>query len=185
MRRKIAEESKQQILEGEYTSKAYELMRNQISGEVESSFFYMGFYAMLYQHGLNNLANWFYEHSKEELEHSKKVIDFLVQKDYSFVNNIPWNNIVSTVPMQHLTPLEAIKSIFQQAAEKEYDTSVRWREISAEFNKGNFPPNIVGDFVTEQIEEEDKFNHMFKRISSFEKMSDLYIYDRTFKKGCE
>ena len=61
------------------SKKVLDALNEQINKEIYSGYFYLGMSAYAASNGLPGVANWFYGQWKEELEHAKKMFDYVHQ----------------------------------------------------------------------------------------------------------
>ena len=61
------------------SKKILEALEEQINKEIYSGYFYLGMSAYAASNKLPGVANWFYAQWKEELEHAKRMIDYVHQ----------------------------------------------------------------------------------------------------------
>lgn len=60
--------------------KILESLNEQINKEIYSAYFYLGMSAYAMSIGLKGFANWFHVQWKEELDHAKKIFDYVHQQ---------------------------------------------------------------------------------------------------------
>lgn len=154
------------------TGKMLDKLCDQINKEIYSSYLYLGMHSYAASAGLEGVANWFSVQVQEELEHAKKIYDYINQ-----------NGGKVTLDKIDRPPQEysSAKDLFVKTLEHErtvtglinecVDVAVQEKDKATEI--------FLQWFVTEQVEEEDNASTILNKFElAGGEGSGLFMIDR-------
>jgi ferritin len=135
-------------------------LNNQIKNELESAYIYLGMSTWLRENAYDNLANWYYIQTKEELIHALKFIKFIIDaggsvelKDINVIKN-DWNSVEEIVK----AGLDHEKFITGKIYEL-VDLADKLKQYSVK--------PLLTWFIDEQVEEEDNASDLVAKQKAF------------------
>lgn len=146
------------------------LLNEQIKKELESGYLYFQIAAYFEKNGLPGFAGWFKVQSKEELEHAKRIYDYLMENnaDVTFYEIQP-----GAIDFHYLEdPLQKALS-----HEKFITDSINVIYMQADSEKDFRTQNFLDWFIKEQLEEEVNARNLLERFKVFEKTQDECCLD--------
>ncbi|MGL4382284.1 MAG: ferritin [Bacilli bacterium] len=150
-----------------------DLVNKQINFEIYSAHIYLNMACYLSSQGLNGFRNWFDVQYQEELAHSKKLIDFLLQRGYTpTITN--WDENPATEYNSVLEVAE-IALIHEKEVTARFSYLIKKADELSDYASANF----LNWFVYEQVEEEANFIEMIQKIKLF-KNAGLYLLDQEY-----
>ncbi len=149
--------------------KMSDLLIGQWNAEIGSAFLYHEYAAIAYRLGMYGLSDFLKKSGDEEIGHADRFFKYMLD-----VQVEPKLN--KAILISHNTPKSALE-ISTASYEHEKDVTAMINKIQALAYETNDYRTIIFNswFVTEQIEEEDKW---IKIISLFNKTSDLLSIDQ-------
>ena len=144
--------------EGRLSEKITEILNTQIKNELQSSQIYRGMSCWLDDEGWVEGAKYFFKAAQEELTHMDKIYNYLFDR-----------NVVAKVPITEEVKqrFETIREVVEDSLKHEIEVSKQWEEISktAKDEDDSTTFEFVQWFLTEQVEEENKFRDMLDRMN--------------------
>lgn len=146
-------------------------LNEQVNFEFYSSYTYLSMAAFAESIDLSGFANFFRVQAQEELFHAMKLYDFIFQK----------NGVVKldAIP-QPSTDFENIISVFEKGYEHEQLVTSKIYKLAdiASEEKEHATMSLLRWFIDEQVEEENNFNSLLKRVKRSEgNPAALYMMD--------
>ena len=150
-------------------------LNKQINKEIYSAYLYFAMSIYFTEINMEGFAKVIKEQAKEELTHAKKIRNYLVARNEK-VNLYP----VEAPDSNWINPLDAIKNALshEQIVTKSINELFEFsREI-----KDYATEVFLHWFITEQVEEEDKFRTLFEKIENVENYDcEIMHIDRNLK----
>lgn len=150
-------------------TKLLEELNKQINKEFYSAYLYFSISVYFYETNMDGFGKMVKEQAKEELNHAKKIYNFLIARDEKitlFPIEAPENNWIN--------PTDAIKSALLH--EKQMTEYIKNLYIRAHEIKDYAAEIFLQWFITEQIEEEEKFRKILGKMENVQKY-DCEIVD--------
>lgn len=156
-------------------SSLLEKVNEQLNREFYAAYLYFAMSAYFTEINMEGFAKLTKNHAKEELEHAKKIYDYLVMRNEKVTlarieaPDSSWNN-----------PIDAVNG----ALDHEKFVSENIRKIYKEArDKGDFALEVFfGWFVNEQVEEEHLFQSMLDKMSYVQECScEIVNIDRELR----
>lgn len=146
-------------------------LNEQVNYELYSSYSYLAMSAYCETLDLPGFANFFRVQAQEELSHGMKFYDYIFQK----------NGEVNLKPINQPTlNFENILQVFEIAYHHEKGVTKRIYNLTdlATEEKEHATISLLKWFIDEQVEEEDTFNKLIKKLRrSIENPAALYMLD--------
>ncbi|MBE6055196.1 MAG: ferritin [Clostridium sartagoforme] len=146
-------------------------LNDQINFEFYSSYIYLAMSGYCHSIDLDGFANFFRVQAKEELDHAMKLYDYVYQKN-------------GTVELEQVDKPNAdyngVIDVFQKAYEHEQIVTKRIYELTdiAYEEREHSTISLLKWFIDEQVEEENNFNSLVKRVRRIEdNPAGLYMMD--------
>ena len=146
-------------------------LNDQINFEFYSSYIYLAMSGYCHSIDLDGFANFFRVQAKEELDHAMKLYDYVYQKN-------------GTVELEQVDKPNAeyngVIDVFQKAYEHEQLVTKRIYELTdiAYEEREHSTISLLKWFIDEQVEEENNFNSLVKRVRRIEdNPAGLYMMD--------
>lgn len=153
------------------SKKLLEGLNNQINFEFYSSYTYLAMASYCESIDLNGFANFFRVQAKEELDHAMKLYDYVYQKN-------------GTVKLEQVDKpkgdFDGVIDVFVKGYEHEQLVSKKIYELTdiAYEEREHSTISLLKWFIDEQVEEENNFNSLVKRIRRVEdNPAGLYLMD--------
>ncbi|MBP1888951.1 ferritin [Clostridium moniliforme] len=148
-----------------------ESLNKQVNFEFYSSYLYLSMAAYAESVDLSGFANFFRVQAQEELAHAMKFYDYIFQK----------NGVVTleTIPKPDLT-FDNIIDVFQKGYNHEQLVTKKIYELAdiASEEREHSTMSLLNWFIDEQVEEENNFNSLLKRIRRSEgNPAAIYMMD--------
>ena len=146
-------------------------LNDQINFEFYSSYTYLAMAGYCESIDLSGFANFFRVQAKEELDHAMKLYDYVYQKNGSVVLeqvNKPQGNY------------DGIIDVFEKGYEHEQLVTRKIYELTdiAYEEREHSTISLLKWFIDEQVEEENNFNSLVKRVRRIEdNPAGLYLMD--------
>lgn len=130
------------------SQKLHEALNAQINAEMWSAYLYLSMSADAEAKGLKGIANWFYVQFREEQDHARVIMNYLLSREGKVV----------------LRPIEAVRTEWASPLEMFQDTLKHEKEVTEMFNRlaaiaaedqDYASSNMLVWFVNEQVEEEE------------------------------
>lgn len=130
------------------SQKLHEALNAQINAEMWSAYLYLSMSADAEAKGLKGIANWFYVQFREEQDHARIIMNYLLSREGKVV----------------LRPIEAVRTEWASPLEMFQDTLKHEKEVTGMFNRlaaiaaedqDYASSNMLVWFVNEQVEEEE------------------------------
>ncbi len=154
------------------SKKLHEAINAQINAEFWSAYLYLSMSLDAENKGLKGVANWFYIQFREEQDHARIFMNYLLSRDAE-VTLLP----IAEVPATWVSPLEMFKQTLEH--EKKVTAMIHNLAAIAAEEKDFASSNKLVWFIDEQIEEEENARGM---IQSFEAVEGnkfgLYTLDK-------
>lgn len=153
------------------SKKLLEGLNNQINFEFYSSYTYLAMAGYCESIDLSGFANFFRVQAKEELDHAMKLYDYVYQKNGSVVLeqvNKPQGDY------------DGIIDVFEKGYEHEQLVTRKIYELTdiAYEEREHSTISLLKWFIDEQVEEENSFNSLVKRVRRIEdNPAGLYLMD--------
>ncbi|MDE5624424.1 MAG: ferritin [Alistipes sp.] len=150
----------------------HEALNAQINAEMWSAYLYLSMSLDAENKGLKGVANWFYIQFREEQDHARIFMNYLLSRDAE-VRLLP----IAEVPVSWASPLAMFKDTLEH--EKKVTAMIHNLAAIAAEDKDFASSNKLVWFIDEQIEEEENARGM---IQSFEAVEGnkfgLYMLDK-------
>lgn len=154
------------------SKKLHEALNAQINAELWSAYLYLSMSLDAENKGLKGVANWFYIQFREEQDHARIFMNYVLSRDAE-VKLAP----IAEVRTSWASPLEMFKDTLEH--EKKVTAMIHNLAAIAAEDKDFASSNKLVWFIDEQIEEEENARGM---IQSFEAVEDnkfgLYMLDK-------
>ena len=146
-------------------------LNDQVNFEFYSSYTYLAMAAYAESVELSGFANFFRVQAKEELDHAMKFYDYIFQKNgFVELEQIPKPN----------HKYDSIIDVFQKGYEHEKLVTSKiygLADIAAE-EREHATMSLLNWFIDEQVEEENNFNSLLKRVKRSEgNPAAIYMMD--------
>lgn len=146
-------------------------LNDQVNFEIYSAYVYLSMAAYCESVDLNGFSNFFKVQSQEELFHAMKFYDYIFQK----------NGVVTLEQIEKPNAnYENITHVFESGYEHEQIVTSRLYKIAdiATEEKEHATLSLLNWFINEQVEEENTFNTILKKIKRAENNpAALYMLD--------
>jgi len=146
-------------------------LNDQVNFEIYSAYVYLGMASYCESIDLSGFANFFKVQSQEELFHAMKFYDYIFQK----------NGVVTLEQIDKPNGnYENIVNVFETGYEHEQIVTSRLYRIAdiATEEKEHATISLLNWFINEQVEEENTFNSLIKKIKRAENNpAALYMLD--------
>lgn len=154
------------------SKKLHEALNAQVNAELWSAYLYLSMSLDAESKGLKGVANWFYIQFREEQDHARIFMNYILSRDAE-VTLAP----IAEVPTSWVSPLAMFRDTLEH--EKKVTALIHNLAAIAAEDKDFASSNKLVWFIDEQIEEEENARGM---IQSFEAVEDnkfgLYMLDK-------
>lgn len=154
------------------SNKLYDAINAQINAELWSAYLYLSMSLDAENKGLKGVANWFYIQFREEQDHARIFMNYLLSRDAE-VKLAP----IAEVRTSWASPLEMFTDTL--AHEKKVTAMIHNLAMIADEDKDFASANMLAWFIDEQVEEEENARGM---IASFDAVEGnkfgLYMLDK-------
>ena len=154
------------------SNKLYDAINAQINAELWSAYLYLSMSLDAENKGLKGVANWFYIQFREEQDHARIFMNYLLSRDAE-VKLAP----IAEVRTSWTSPLEMFTDTL--AHEKKVTAMIHNLAMIADEDKDFASANMLAWFIDEQVEEEENARGM---IASFDAVEGnkfgLYMLDK-------
>ncbi len=156
------------------TKKLATLLNDQIRAEIESAYLYQDIANFYFEEKLVGFSKWFDKQAEEELEHAKKIIDYLRENGVKVV--------LKDIAAPKRTLKELRDGLVLQVKHEELVTSLIYKLMDqAIADKDYRSQSFLKWFVDEQTEEEGHSHELLEKFDLYGKdLSVLYKLDREF-----
>lgn len=164
-------EEEGKVEETNNSSKVYQMINDQINFEYYSLYVYHHLANVLDDMDFINVAEWFNKKGDEELQHARKFVKYLYDRNQKVsFKQIPQPNVKAST----------VKEAFEVALKHEKEVSKRITEIQSQAEKENdrLTYNFLNWFLVEQVEEEGVLNDYLSKLSL---EPNLYMFDLEFQ----
>lgn len=142
-------------------SKLLEGLNKQINKELFSAYLYFGMSVYFLETNMEGFAKTIKEQAKEELTHAKKIYNYLITRNEK-VNLFP----IEAPDTDWINPIDAIKGALNH--EKNVTKSIEELFQIAREVKDYAGEIFLQWFITEQVEEENKFQTLLDKMKNVE-----------------
>lgn len=146
-------------------------LNDQINFEYYSAYTYLAMAAYAEDIDFPGAANFFQVQAQEELEHAKKIYDFVFQKG---------GRVVLEAIEKPRVSYETLLEVFEEGLKHEQTVTKRIYNIAdiAFEEKEHATMSFLRWFIDEQVEEEESFSNLVKKIMrASENPASLYMID--------
>lgn len=146
-------------------------LNEQVNFEFYSSYVYLSMAAYAESVDLNGFANFFRVQAQEELAHAMKFYDYIFQKN--------GNVTLDTIPKPEMN-FESIIDVFQKGYNHEQLVTSKIYKLAdiASEEREHATMSLLNWFIDEQVEEENSFNSLLKRVRRSEgNPAAIYMMD--------
>ena len=154
------------------SKKLYDAINAQINAELWSAYLYLSMSLDAENKGLKGVANWFYVQFREEQDHARIFMNYLLSRDAE-VKLAP----IAEVRTTWSSPLEMFTDTL--AHEQKVTAMIHNLAMIADEDKDFASANMLAWFIDEQVEEEENAREM---IASFDAVEGnkfgLYMLDK-------
>ncbi|MEM8631790.1 MAG: ferritin [Pseudomonadota bacterium] len=156
----------------ELNQKVATALNAQLNSEWNASYVYMAMSAYFDDLDFNGFGTWMRGHAKEEMGHAQRIYDFLVARSHK-----PHFAAIAEPASDFTSPTAAIQAAL------EHERSVT-KQIYALFDlahaeKEYSTQNMLNWFLAEQVEEEDLFQSILKKVeAASESKWHMFALDR-------
>ncbi|MGD8881483.1 MAG: ferritin [Desulfobacterales bacterium] len=158
------------------TEKMQKALNGQLNAELYSSYLYLSMNAYFKAVNLDGFANWMYYQAQEELEHSMKFYDFIVQRG----GKVQLQQIEAP-PAEWGSPL----AVFEATLEHEQKVTGLINDlVEIAHEERDHATNIFLQwFVSEQVEEEESVGGVLEQLKLMgDAQGGLFMIDRELAK---
>ncbi len=154
-------------------------LNKQINKELYSAYLYFAMSTYFLETNMEGFAKVIKEQAKEEIEHAKKIYNYLIAKDEKIILyqiDAPDSNWIN--------PIDAIKSALTH---EKYVTKCIEELFKLSRDINDYSTEIFLQwFITEQVEEEDKFKTLLEKMENVQNCDCEVIHiDRNLKLDSE
>ena len=158
------------------TEKMQKALHGQLNAELYSSYLYLSMNAYFKSVNLDGFANWMYYQAQEELEHSMKFYDFIIQR-----GGKAQLQQVEAPPSEWSSPL----AVFEATLEHEQKVTGLINDlVDVAHEERDHATNIFLQwFVSEQVEEEENVGGVLEQLKLMgDAKGGLFMIDRELAK---
>ena len=158
------------------TEKMQKALNGQLNAELYSSYLYLSMNAYFKSVNLDGFANWMHYQAQEELEHSLKFYDFILQR----AGTVQLQQI-DAPPSEWSSPL----AVFEATLEHEQKVTGLINDlVDVAHEERDHATNIFLQwFVSEQVEEEENVGGVLEQLKLMgEAQGGLFMIDRELAK---
>ena len=158
------------------TEKMQKELNGQLNAELYSSYLYLSMNAYFKSINLDGFANWMYYQAQEELEHSMKFYDFILQRG----GNVQLQQIEAP-PTEWSSPLAVFEATLQH---EQKVTGLINDLVDVANEEHDHATNIFLQwFVSEQVEEEESVGGVLEQLKLMgDAQGGLFMIDRELAK---
>lgn len=152
-----------------------DLLNKQVNAELWSAYYYLSMSADARYKGLCGVANWFYVQAREELDHSRRLQDYISAQDARLELDA-----IKNVPASWRTA----RNMFEDALKHERVVTSMINNIAnvAQMQKDYATLSMLRWFIDEQVEEEQECNELLQQFAAAAgDASVLYQIDRELR----
>ena len=154
------------------SNKLYDAINAQINAELWSAYLYLSMSLDAENKGLKGVANWFYVQFREEQDHARIFMNYLLSRDAE-VKLAP----IAEVRTAWASPLEMFKDTLEH--EKKVTAMIHNLAAIAAEDKDYASSNMLVCFVDEQVEEESNARDMIAACEAVEgNKYGMYQFDK-------
>ena len=158
------------------TEKMQKALNGQLNAELYSSYLYLSMNAYFKSVNLDGFANWMHYQAQEELEHSMKFYDFIIQRG----GNVQLQQIEAP-PTEWSSPL----AVFEATLKHEQKVTGLINDlVDVAHEERDHATNIFLQwFVSEQVEEEENVGGVLEQLKLMgDAQGGLFMIDRELAK---
>jgi ferritin len=158
------------------SEKMQKALNGQLNAELYSSYLYLSMNAYFKSVNLDGFANWMYYQAQEELEHSMKFYDFVIQRGGKVVLTQ-----IEAPPTEWDSPLAVFEATL---AHEQKVTGLINDLVEIALEEHDHATNIFLQwFVSEQVEEEESVGGVLEQIKLMgDAQGGLFMIDRELAK---
>ena len=158
------------------TEKMQKALNGQLNAELYSAYLYLSMNAYFKSVNLDGFANWMYYQAQEELEHSMKFYDFVIQRG----GNVMLTQIEAP-PTEWDSPLAVFEATL---AHEQKVTGLINELVEIALGEHDHATNIFLQwFVSEQVEEEENVGGVLEKLKLMgDAKGGLFMIDRELAK---
>ena len=158
------------------TEKMQKALNGQLNAELYSAYLYLSMNAYFKSVNLDGFANWMYYQAQEELEHSMKFYDFVIQRG----GNVVLAQIEAP-PTEWDSPLAVFEATL---AHEQKVTGLINELVEIALGEHDHATNIFLQwFVSEQVEEEESVSGVLEQLKLMgDAQGGLFMIDRELAK---
>ncbi len=158
------------------TGKMQTALNGQLNAELYSSYLYLSMNAYFKSVNLDGFANWMYYQAQEELEHSMKFYDFVIQRG----GKVQLTQIEAP-PTEWDSPMAVFEATL---AHEQKVTGLINDLVEVALEEHDHATNIFLQwFVSEQVEEEESVNGVLEQLKLMgDAQGGLFMIDRELAK---
>lgn len=154
------------------SKKLHEALNAQINAEMWSAYLYLSMSMDAEAKGLKGVANWFYVQFREEQDHARILMNYILSRDEE-VKLLP----IAEVRTQWASPLEMFQDTLMH--EKKVTAMINNLASIAAEDKDYASSNMLVWFVDEQVEEEESAREMITACEAVDgNKFGLYMLDK-------
>lgn len=148
------------------------VLNEQVNAEMYSSNLYLSMSSYASFIGLKGAANWFYLQCQEEMDHAKKIYDYIISHgEHALLQAID----------QPPTKFESLRDMFEKTLEHEQLVTGLINNLAnlAVDEKDHATNIFLQWFVSEQVEEEDNVNDILNQLNlAGDSINNLFMIDK-------
>ena len=158
------------------TDKMQNALNGQLNAELYSSYLYLSMNAYFKSVNLDGFANWMYYQAQEELEHSMKFYDFVIQRGGKVVLTQ-----IEAPPIEWDSPMAVFEATL---AHEQKVTGLINDLVEVALEERDHATNIFLQwFVSEQVEEEESVSGVLEQLKLMgDAQGGLFMIDRELAK---
>ena len=151
------------------------IINDQINAEIYSSYLYYSMAAYFDDINLTGFSNWMKVQAEEELIHTKKMFDFICERDGRVILEA-----IDAPPTEWDSPLDALKNVLSH---EQYVTDRINKIVDLAISESDHATNNFFQwFVAEQVEEEAAASGLVKQLEFVKDNSHgIFMMDRELK----
>jgi ferritin len=154
------------------TPKMETALNKQVNAEFWSAYLYLSMSYNMKEKGFNGIASWFSAQAKEEFEHAKHIMDYIVSVDGK-VNLLP----IEEVQLAWNSPKDVFENtlmhekIITEKIHVLMDLAIELKDYASQ--------NMLKWFIDEQIEEEDTVRGFLQALKIIDgDKAAMYLFDK-------
>ena len=154
------------------TERVKDALNHQVNCELTSAYRYLSMSSYASAKGLNGVARWLIIQFDEEMEHARKIFDYVLDQG---------EQVILEQIDQPSADFSSVHDMFDLALKGEQELSVRINELMnvAREENDNATQVFLQWFITEQVEEENQARHILDMLNlAGDQGGGLFLVDK-------